>query len=205
MHISDGILSGPVLLAGGGLAALGVARGLRAMRDEDLPKTALLTAAFFTASLIRVPLGPIHAHLVLNGLCGLILGWTAFPALLVALLLQASLFQYGGLSGLGVNTCIMALPAVLVRGLLGPALGRARSRRAVTAWGAAAGAGAILLSAALAAGALAASGRPLRATAGLWALAHGPIAVTEALITGGMAAFLARVRPDLLGRDEAAA
>ena len=52
-------------------------------------------------------------HLILNGLLGLLLGWAAFPAILVGLALQALLFQYGGLIVLGVNTFNMAMPAVV--------------------------------------------------------------------------------------------
>lgn len=41
------------------------------------------------------------------------LGWVAFPAILIALLLQGVLFQFGGITTLGVNTVIMATPAVV--------------------------------------------------------------------------------------------
>ena len=43
-------------------------------------------------------------HLILNGLLGMLLGWAAFPSIFVALMLQAILFQYGGITVLGVNT-----------------------------------------------------------------------------------------------------
>ncbi len=81
----------------------------------------MLAAAFFVASLIHVPIGPSNVHLILNGIVGLLLGWAAFPAILIALVLQAMLFQYGGISTLGVNTIIMALPAVTCGLLLGRA------------------------------------------------------------------------------------
>ena len=97
MHISEGVLSPPVLVAGAALTAAGVAMGLRKMDNEKIPRVAVLTAAFFVASLIRVPLGPSSVHLILNGLLGLVLGWAAFPAILVGLALQAILFQFGGL------------------------------------------------------------------------------------------------------------
>ena len=38
----------------------------------------LLGAAFFVASLIHVPIGFSSAHLILNGLLGVVLGWAAF-------------------------------------------------------------------------------------------------------------------------------
>jgi cobalt/nickel transport system permease protein len=49
----------------------------------------------------------------LNGLVGAVLGVAAFPAILIALLLQALLFQFGGLTTLGINTFNIALPALL--------------------------------------------------------------------------------------------
>ena len=108
MHISEGVLSGPVLISGGALAAVGTAIGLRKLDYDHIAKAGMLSAAFFVASLVHVPIGPANAHLVLNGLVGLLLGWAAFPAILVALVLQAVLFQFGGITVLGVNTIITA-------------------------------------------------------------------------------------------------
>ncbi len=114
MHISEGILNWPVLAAGAGAAAAGVAIGFKKMDHESIPKTAILSAAFFVASLIHVPFGVTSVHLILNGIVGLILGWAAFPAILVALILQAVFFQFGGITTLGVNTVVMAGPAVIL-------------------------------------------------------------------------------------------
>ena len=95
MHISEGVLSGPVLLSGAALAVAGTAIGLKKLDYDQVAKVGMLSAAFFVASLIHVPIGPSNAHLILNGLVGLLLGWAAFPAILVALVLQAVLFQFG--------------------------------------------------------------------------------------------------------------
>ena len=108
MHISEGVLSPAVLGGGAALTVVGTAIGLKKLDYEAIPRVAILSAAFFVASLIHVPVGPVGLHLVLNGLMGLLLGWLAFPAILIALFLQALLFQYGGLTVLGVNTVIMA-------------------------------------------------------------------------------------------------
>ena len=113
MHISEGVLSGPVLLSGAALAAAGTAIGLKKLDYDQIAKAGMLSGAFFVASLIHVPLGPTSVHLIMNGLVGLLLGWAAFPAILVALALQAVFFQFGGITTLGVNTVLMALPAVL--------------------------------------------------------------------------------------------
>ncbi len=197
MHISEGVLAAPVLLTGAAVAAGGVALGLRRLDDERIPRVALLASAFFVASLIHVPVGPASAHLVLNGLAGLLLGWAAFPALLVALLLQAVLFGFGGLTTLGVNTATMAAPAVACRYAFGWML-RRRSHAAALACGLAVGAAAILGSAALTGLALLTTGREFAAVFAVIALAHLPVAAVEAAVTGFIAAFLHKVRPELL-------
>ena len=77
MHISEGVLSGPVLISGGALAAAGTAIGLKNLDYDRIARAGMLSAAFFVASLIHVPVGPANAHLILNGLVGLLLGWAA--------------------------------------------------------------------------------------------------------------------------------
>ncbi|MDR2386197.1 MAG: cobalt transporter CbiM [Deltaproteobacteria bacterium] len=109
----EGALSLPVLVAGGLLTATGVAIGLTKVNNDNIPKVAVMTAAFFTASFIHINIGPSTVHLMLNGLIGLMMGWVAFPIVLIGLLIQALLFQYGGLTTLGVNTLNVAGPAVL--------------------------------------------------------------------------------------------
>ena len=112
MHISEGVLSGPVLISGAALAVIGTSIGLKKLDYDQIAKAGMLAAAFFVASLIHVPIGPSNAHLILNGLVGILLGWAAFPAILVALALQSVFFQFGGITTIGVNTLVMALPAV---------------------------------------------------------------------------------------------
>ncbi|MCQ9617578.1 energy-coupling factor ABC transporter permease [Paenalcaligenes niemegkensis] len=48
----------------------------------------------------------------MNGLLGVLLGWSAIPVIVVALILQAALFGFGGFAVLGANVLIMGLPAV---------------------------------------------------------------------------------------------
>ena len=81
MHISEGILSAPVLICSGAIAAAGTINGLKKVDYEHIMPTALLSSTFFVASLIHVPLGPGSVHLVLNGLLGIILGWAAIPGI----------------------------------------------------------------------------------------------------------------------------
>lgn len=113
MHLSEGVLHTPILLAGTVLAVAGIAVGLRRLESERLPLTALFAAAFFVAGTIHVPVGIGSVHLILNGMAGLFLGWAVFPAFLIALLLQVIFFSFGGFAVLGVNLCVMTTPAVI--------------------------------------------------------------------------------------------
>jgi len=129
MHIVDGALSNPVVIGGAVAAVGGIALGLRALPLDRIPAAGVLSASFFVTSLIHVPVGPSSVHLILNGLAGLILGWAAFPALFVGLVLQAVFFGFGGLTVLGVNTVNIALAAVIVGLVFRPLIlrgGRAR-------------------------------------------------------------------------------
>ena len=106
-------------MSGGALTVAGTAIGLKKIDYDRIANVGILSAAFFIASLVHVNVGPSSVHLVLNGIVGLLLGWAAFPAILVALTLQSVFFQYGGLTVLGVNTVLMAAPAVLCYYLFG--------------------------------------------------------------------------------------
>jgi cobalt/nickel transport system permease protein len=112
VHISDGVLGAPWLAAGFVLAGVLTLLAAWRVRDEEVPRIALLTSAFFVASSIHVRLGPTSVHLLLNGLVGVVLGWRAPLAILVGVTLQAVLIPHGGFSTIGVNTCTEAIPAL---------------------------------------------------------------------------------------------
>lgn len=198
MHIVDGALSPPVLAAGATLAAAGVAIGLKKMDLDRLPQAGVLSAAFFVASLVHVPVGPSSVHLILNGLIGLALGWAAFPALLIALLLQAVFFGFGGLVVLGVNTFNIAMPAVLVYYLCSHGVRSPNTRLAAT-WGAIAGAGAIALTTIFVAASLALTGEEFLPAAKLTFVAHLPVMVVEGILTGAAVLLLNKVKPEFFG------
>ncbi|MEJ5358644.1 MAG: cobalt transporter CbiM [Desulfobacterales bacterium] len=196
MHISEGVLSGPVLLAGAALAAAGTGIGLKKLEPEQIPRAAMLAGAFFVASLVHVPLGPTSVHLVLNGLVGLLLGWTAFPAILVGLVLQAVFFQFGGLTTLGVNTLIMALPAVTGYGLFSRFLQGPKAAALAAAF--ACGFLSVLLGGVVVGLALALSGEHFLNVAFAVVLAHLPVMGIEGVVTALCVGFLRRVQPGLL-------
>jgi cobalt/nickel transport system permease protein len=196
MHISEGVLSPSVLLAGGAIAATGTAIGLKKLDYDHIMTVSLLTATFFVASLIHVPLGPGNVHLVLGGLLGIVLGWSCFPAILVALFLQALFFQYGGLTVLGVNTTTMALPALLCYYIFRPWLHKNATKRRIAAFGS--GFCAMLFASILMALALASTDEGFIQAAKLVVAAHLPLMVIEGIITMFAVGFLAKVQPEFL-------
>jgi cobalt/nickel transport system permease protein len=209
MHVPDGVLPGSVCVGGYATAGLLTWAALRRINrrpdpSAGVPIASVMTAAFFVASWIHVPVPPASVHLVLNGLMGVVLGIYALPAILVGLFLQAVMFQHGGLSTLGVNATLLGLPALGAAALYRwprPPASRG-CRAAVRAF--LAGAGALVLSAGLTV-LLVAATVPGQATAGgrtalLMSLGvvHVPVALIEGLLTAGVVMFLLRVRPSLL-------
>lgn len=196
MHISEGVLSAPLLAGGAIVAIAGVSAGLRSLKPEEVAKTAVLSSAFFVASLIHIPVGPTSAHLLLNGIMGVMLGWAAFPALLVALFLQAMFFQFGGITVLGVNTLIFAIPAVLSYYLFDLA-SRYRPSLVIPA-AFLCGFLAVFFSALLLALALVATSESFWMVARVALAAHLPVMVIEGGITALFVGFLKKVQPELL-------
>ena len=193
-HLVDGVLSMPVLVAGAVGAVAAVGYGLRQIDGDRVPYVGLMSAAFFVASLVHVPVGPSNVHLILNGLLGVLLGWAAVPAIFVGLLLQAVFFGFGGITVLGVNTLIMGLPAVACWYLFAKPL----RTRSPLFWGAAAGGVSVVLTCAAVALALGLSGREFLPAAQLVLFAHLPVVVVEAALTGIIATFLRRAKPEML-------
>lgn len=118
MHIPDGILPAQVCAAGYAITGLSTWYSIRQINRKpdptaEIPKASLLTAAFFVASSIYIPIPPASVHLILNGLLGVVLGYFAFPAILIGLLFQALVIGHGGLTTLGVNAAMMGIPALL--------------------------------------------------------------------------------------------
>jgi cobalt/nickel transport system permease protein len=197
MHISEGVLSAPVLVTGAVLSAAGVAIGLKKMSYHKIPQVAVLSSAFFVASLIHVPIGPSAAHLVLNGLLGILLGWMAFPSILVALSLQALLFQFGGFTVLGVNTMIMAVPAFFAYMLFSPLLKREKTPLVATG-GFLAGMTGIAFGALIVAFTLISTGESFVNVAKVIMITHVPVMIIEGIVTAFCVLFLKKVKPEIL-------
>ena len=198
MHISEGVLATPVLVGGAALSAAGLGVALKKLHNEDIPKVGVLSAGFFVAGLIHVPIGVASVHLVLNGLVGLILGWLSFPAIFVGLLLQSIMFQYGGITALGVNTFNMGVPALLSDFLFGRLATRTSKSYISSASAFMAGSLAIFLSGIFVGISLYLTGEAFLPAAKIVVAGHIPVMLIEGIITAACISFLKKVKPELL-------
>ncbi|MEO1690818.1 MAG: cobalt transporter CbiM [Cyanobacteria bacterium J06631_6] len=210
MHIPDGFLPPQVCLAGYALTGGVTWYSLRQIKRDrytqaNIPKASLLTAAFFVASLISIPIPPTSVHLIFNGLMGAVLGYYAFPAILIGLFFQAVMFQHGGMSTLGINAIILGVPALAAYYLFRQRENLTGKRQSLTKiLSFAAGAGALLLSAAMFAVLLITYISPdmdvnAERTAILVSLSgYGIQAIVEGLFSVMLISFLEQVKPELL-------
>jgi len=210
MHIPDGFLPATVCAAGYVAAAPVTWYSIHKINQkenprEGVPKASLLTAAFFVVSWIHIPVPPTSVHLVLNGLLGAVLGYFAFPAILIGLFFQAVMFQHGGLTTLGINAVIMGLPAIVAHYVFRMRrLGNHDSRTKTAVFGFFSGAVALGISVAMFVailfGNLPADFDPATERAAIYtlAVAHVPLIAIEGVITALLTTFLRQVRPELL-------
>ncbi|NEQ12391.1 MULTISPECIES: cobalt transporter CbiM [unclassified Moorena] len=213
MHIPDGILPASVCLAGyaatGGLTWYALRRiDQHKNPQEAIPRASLLTAAFFVASSIHLPIPPASVHFVLNGLLGAILGYYAVPAILIGLFFQAVMFQHGGLSTLGINAAMMGVSAILAYHLFQLRRVFGKGNRIVTAifsfLAGAAGLGvATLIFFVLVITNIPANFNVAAERTAIYGLmvAHIPLMVIEGSFSAAVVLFLQRVQPELLGES----
>ena len=197
MHISEGVLSGTALALGWAGTLTCTAIGLKKTDTNKIVRTALLSSAFFLASLVNIRLGPSSTHLSLLAPVGLILGWSSFPAMLIALLLQAILFHFGGLLVLGANTFIMGIPALMVHVIFGKMI-RSENKIFSGLMAFIAGFLAVIMGACLAGVFLGISDRNFLEAAKLLFYAHIPLALIEGAVTSFMIMFLRKTSPEFL-------
>lgn len=205
MHISDGVLPTSVVAAGWviTLILLAVTLGLSRKQgniSEQVPKLSVITGAFFVASLVHIPVPPTSVHLILNGLVGVVLGVLAFPSIFVGLTLQAILFQHGGITTIGINTVNMGVPALLAYAVFRTGVGKVKTNRGGSEglFGALAGGLAVIINIVFLSITLLSSGEAFTEVAKFAALTHVPIIIIEAVITGAVVSYLAKVKPELL-------
>lgn len=198
MHLSEGVLHTPVLLGGAAVALVCVMIGLKRLNSQQLPLTALFAAAFFVAGTIHVPVGIGSVHLILNGMAA------CFSAGLFSLLfnrigITSPAIFLRGFAVLGVNLCVMALPALLVHWLFAKRLENDNSRRTQITAGIGAGVIGVGGSALLASLVLALDGgKAYSDLIMLLVISHIPVFIVDSIVSVGVVLLLNKMYPTAL-------
>lgn len=198
MHIADGILAPEVWVTGFVVTGIILAYTLWRTKAEEIPKVSLVTSAVFVASLIHIPVGPTSVHLILAGLAGVLLAEKAYLSVFIALMLQAFLFQHGGITTIGINTLVMGVPALVSYAIFVVGVNHTKFNHRLAVFGGLAGGIAIALAVLLASIALFIGGEEFLGVIALLAVAHVPVIVIEAVIVGSVVVFLSKVKPEML-------
>lgn len=198
MHISEGVLSGSVLLTGWAFSITGIYIGLKKTNPDKIVRTAMLSSAFFLASLVNIKVGVSSTHLSFLAPMGLILGWGIFPAVFTALLLQSFLFQFGGLLVLGANTFIMSFSGLITFLIFGKFIHNSKNNTLVFICSLMAGVFAVIFAAFNVSLFLFLSNRNFLDTSKIIFLAHVPLAVVEGIVTAFLITWLKKTFPDFL-------
>lgn len=203
MHIADGVLSTPVVVTTAAATAATLVYSVKGIKEEEIPKTSLLAGVFFAVSLISIPVGPSSIHPLFAGLLGVILGRRAPLALFVGLLLQAVLFQHGGLTSLGANTLMLSIPALLAGKLFYSLQGKAVFFR-----GAIVGGLSVLITVVILVALLILTdlrfGQGTFSVINILIVGHLPLVVIEALVTGSALQLIAKAKPEMLDKRKTA-
>jgi len=220
VHIPDGYLSpitaGALYAAAVPLWAAALRAIRRTVRRRTLPLVAMLAAFSFLVMMFNIPLpGGTTGHAVGGVLIAILVGpWAALIAITIALAVQALLFGDGGLLSLGANAFNIAfvMPFVgygVFKAIAGSSAPGTRRFTAGAAVGGYIGINLAALFTALELGIQpvlhhAADGTPLYCpfpldvTVPAVMIPHLTIAgAAEAVLTGGVAAFLGRYHPEL--------
>jgi cobalt/nickel transport system permease protein len=205
MHLPDGSLSTPIWVAGDVLAACALGLTSRAatrrLTDRQVPLMGVLGAFVFAAQMINFPLpGGTSGHLIGGVLLAVLLGPAVSSVVMFCVLvIQALLFQDGGLTVLGPNFINMGLCGTLLGWVIFRAIaGKATGTRRYVAIFAAAWL-AVEIGALLTALQLWLSGNaPLWPALVAMGSVHALVGVAEGLITVAAVRFLVAARPELL-------
>lgn len=198
VHISDGVLLPEVLAAGWLITIVILAVSMYKIRAEEIPKLSVVTAAFFVASLVHVPIGPTYVHLILNGLIGVIVGQAAYVSIFIGVVMQAFLFGHGGITTIGVNTMNMGLPALAAYWIFKFGCRLSNTPFHIPVIGCIAGASAVILALILTAVILMSTGKEFVVVAIAFLVFHIPIVIIEGMIVGSVVGFLKKVKPEVL-------
>ncbi len=206
MHIPDGFLDAKTwvmldVIAAGSLA-VAISKANKEMDEKSIPLMGVTAAFIFAAQMVNFPIaGGTSGHLMGGVLAAVLLG--PFAAVLVMatiLIVQAFIFQDGGITALGANIFNMGVIGAVggyyvylwLHGMFTGTRGKFLSAFA-------AGWISIVLAASVTALELAVSGTvPVKVALPAMAGVHAVIGIGEGLITVAVLSLVTRVRPDLL-------
>ena len=212
LHIANGVLGAPVLVAYAVIAGVGLAvclmRGRRDLDDRLAPMAGLVAAFIFAVQMLNFPvLLGVSGHLLGGTLAALLVGpWVGALCVSVVLVVQAMVFADGGVTALGANITNMALVntaagylvvVVLLRILPRTNAGLAAAALLASVVSVVAAAMSFVLEYALG-GATAMTTGSLGSVAAVMAGTHVLIGIGEGLITATTVVTVAKVRPDLV-------
>jgi cobalt/nickel transport system permease protein len=206
MHIPDGFLSMPVVLVMWIITIVFVGYSVRKtnkrITESQIPLMGVLAAFVFAAQMLNIPVAAgTSGHFLGGVLVAIFLGpWVGTVIMATVFIVQAVLFQDGGILALGANIFNMGLIGTvlgyyLYRGVL-RMLKSVRIAAAVAAWTA------IVLASVACAVELAVSGTsPLHIVVPAMAGIHAVIGIIEAVITVVVISAVIKTRPDLLPQE----
>ncbi len=130
MHIPDGFIAPqvylPAYVAASGLWVMALRRLKTRLREEAIPRLAVLTALAFVLMMVSIPWpGGTSVHASGVALLAVCFGpWITFVAVSLVLLMQALVFGAGGITALPINALAMGLAGGLTAWLVYRALAR---------------------------------------------------------------------------------
>lgn len=210
LHIPDGFLNLPVTLIAWVFAIALVAISLKQVQadyqERAVPLMGVCAAFIFAAQMINFPIpGGTSGHLLGGTLAGVLLGpWAGSLVMTVVFIVQAFLFQDGGVTALGANIFNMGLIGTFggyyLYRTIRYAIGRDTLKgiltgAAIAAWTS------VFVAAIVTAFQLALSGSvPLPIALSAMAFWHVMIGIGEAIITVIAVSYIFKTRPDLIHR-----
>lgn len=213
MHMADALVSTPVALTAGVVAAALIAvagREVKKNRKEDLIPLMGVTGAFiFAAQMVNftIPGTGSSGHIIGGVLLSTLLGpWSGFLTLVSVLIIQCLMFADGGLLALGCNilnmgacTCLIAYPLLFKPLMRFPASPWRLMGVSVLACvvGLELGAVGVVTETELSG----VTALPFRAFLALMGGIHLLIGIGEGLATGAVLIFIQNARPSLLQPD----
>lgn len=208
LHIPDGFLNLPVSLSTWAIAIMLIAICLKKVQadyqEKAVPLMGVCAAFIFAAQMFNFPIpGGTSGHLLGGTLAGVLLGpWAGSLVMTVVFIVQAVLFQDGGITVLGANIFNMGLIGTFggyyLYEVLRKLVGWNRWRGigvgvAVASWAS------VFVASILCAVQLALSGTtPFGIALAAMSFWHVMIGIGEAVITVIAVGFIYRTRPDLI-------